>query len=52
MKETSSLAISWCSVWSTRPTQGAEHFPMSASKQGRFALFAALNTPDEQERIG
>ena len=52
MKPTRSLARSKCSCSVTLETHGAEHLPMSASKQGRFVRLAVANTPKEQDRTG
>ena len=52
MKRQKPSAISRCSSEPTLPTHGAEHFPMSPSRQGRPDALARLNTPSVQERMG
>ena len=41
-----------CSFGLIRPTQGAEHLPIDASRQGRFVSCALWNTFGEQVRTG
>src|SRR5215467_13191961 len=48
MKSQKSSASSRCSSSVIRLTQGAEHFPMYPSRQGRPIWPARLNTPVEQ----
>ena len=52
MKSQKSSAIARCSSGVTRPTQGAEHLPMSPSRQGRPIRAERRNTPGEQVRTG
>ncbi|SKU97431.1 Uncharacterised protein [Mycobacteroides abscessus subsp. abscessus] len=51
-KSQKSRTISRCSWALTRPMQGAEHFSIYPSRQGRSICLWRLNTPFEQVRAG